>query len=135
MAGIMTLIEKLNELFESIQRENKDLTPYKISLEVGLDPSLVTKGLKGLRPFSDSTLEKLSRSPHVPYTVVELLGMRAADEYSQEVLVEGLKSSGMTSKEIIEKLQNPPLEKKQTAVSLEEALEMAKAEKARREKT
>lgn len=82
MATMTVLHDTLNAYFKELEAKKPDLTPYKVALEVGLDPNQLRKSLGG-KSFSDNILEKLSMYPGFPYTFKELRLMRAKDEYPE----------------------------------------------------
>ena len=75
----------------------KGLYAYKVALEVGLNPAVLTKVASGKRPPSEAILEKLSGSVSLGLNLTKLRAMKAASQYSREELKEAVKFSHESS--------------------------------------
>jgi hypothetical protein len=78
------LRQKLSEIFEILKP--KGISPYRVALDCGIDPSLLKKALDGRQGFSDAVLERLAESKDLGISIQELKAWKILDEYSLDEL-------------------------------------------------
>lgn len=80
------LLDEIKRAMAQAQEENAAHTPYKIALDAGLDPSLLSKVLKEERQFTDFIVEKLAQSSILGLSYQQLKAWQALDASPPEAI-------------------------------------------------